>query len=182
LVAPGRGLCARAPWPEEDAAPADEEAEARLELLFEIVRAVRNIRAEMNVPPGSDVDVILSAEDASASASAAEELAPFFALARIASASPLAAGKRPAHAAAGVAGDLTVFVPLEGVIDFDVEIKRLTRAKEKLEADVGALGRKLSDENFVKKAPADVVAADADRLEALKATLARLEDNLTALE
>lgn len=182
LVAPGRGFCARAPWPEADVAAADEEAEARLELLFDVVRAVRNIRAEMNVPPGRDVDVMLSAEDAVVAGAAAEALAPFFALARIASASSLAAGKRPAHAAAAVAGELTVFVPLEGVIDFDVEIKRLTRAKEKLEADVATLGRKLSDENFVKKAPADIVAADAERLEILNATLARVEDNLTALQ
>ena len=182
LVAPGRGFCARAPWPEDDVAAADEEAEARLELLFDVVRAVRNIRAEMNVAPGSDVDVMLSAEDAAAAGAAAEELAPFFALAHISSASPLAAGKRPAHAAASVAGELTVFVPLEGVIDFDVEIKRLTRAKDKLAADVATLGRKLSDENFVKKAPADVVAADAERLETLKATLTRLEDNLTTLQ
>jgi len=51
-----------------------------------------------------------------------------------------------------------------------------------LEADIATLNRKLSDENFVKKAPANVVAADAERLEVLKATLERLEENLAALE
>jgi valyl-tRNA synthetase len=136
----------------------------------------------MNVPPSSEVDVMLSSEDAAVAAAAAEELAPFFALAHVASAAPLAAGKRPGHAAAAVAGELTVFVPLEGVIDFDVEVKRLKRAREKLESDVATLGLKLSDENFLKKAPADVVAADAKRLESLKATLARVEDNLKALQ
>lgn len=77
---------------------------------------------------------------------------------------------------------MTVFVPLEGLIDFDVEMKRLARARQKREGDIAALSRKLSDENFVKKAPADVVAADADRLETLKATSARLAENLAALE
>jgi valyl-tRNA synthetase len=181
LVAPGRGFIAQAPWPEADVAAADEEAEDRLGLLFDVVRGVRNIRAEMNVPPSREVDVLLSAEDAAFAAATAEELAPFFTLARVASASALAAGKRPAHAAAAVAGDLTVFVPLEGLIDFDVEIERLKRAKEKLEKDIATLERKLSDENFVKRAPADVVGADADRLEVLKATAERVEDNLEAL-
>jgi valyl-tRNA synthetase len=181
LLAPGRGFIAQARWPEADVAAPDEEAEDRLGLLFDVVRAVRNIRAEMNVPPSSEVDVLLSAEDGAFAAATAEELAPFFTLARVASASALAAGKRPAHAAAAVAGDLTVFVPLEGIIDFDVEIKRLERAKEKLEKDVATLERKLSDENFVKKAPPDVVGADAERLEVLKATVERVEDNLEAL-
>jgi len=182
MVAPGRGFCARAPWPDADVAAVDEESEGRLGLLFDVIRAVRNVRAEMNVPPAGEVDVVLSSEDAALAAGAAEELKPFFALARISSASAVAAGKRPAHAAAAVAGPLMAFVPLEGVIDFDVEMKRLSRAKEKLEGEVATLGRKLSDEDFVTKAPADVVAADAERLEGLRATLARVEDNLSALQ
>jgi valyl-tRNA synthetase len=181
LLAPGRGFIAQAPWPRADVAALDDEAEDRLGLLFDVIRAVRNIRAEMNVPPVSEVDVLLSAEDGAFAAATAEGLKPFFTLARVASVSALAAGKRPAHAAAAVAGDLTVFVPLEGIIDFDVEIKRLERAKGKLEKDIATLERKLSDENFVKKAPADVVGADAERLEVLKATVERVEDNLEAL-
>jgi len=181
LVAPGQGFCAQGPWPTEEVARPDAEAEERLEGLFDLIRGVRNIRAEMNVPPASVVDILLASEVEGAGARAAEELRPFFDLARISSASPVAAGKRPPHAAAAVAGDLTVFVPLEGLIDFDVEIKRLTRAKEKLEGDVETLSRKLSDENFVKKAPPEIVAADAERLEAHRATLVRLADNLAAL-
>ena len=182
MFAPGRGFCARAPWPEAAAERLDAEAEERIGALFDVIRGVRNVRAEMNVPPASVVDIVIAAEEAGRGAAVAEELRPFFELARISSASTLAAGKRPAHAAAAVGGDMTVFVPLEGLIDFDVEMKRLARARQKTEGDIAALSRKLSDENFVKKAPADVVAADADRLETLKATSARLAENLAALE
>ena len=181
MFAPGRGFCARAPWPEAAAERLDAEAEERIGALFDVIRGVRNVRAEMNVPPASVVDIVITAEEAGRGAAVAEELRPFFELARISSASTLAAGKRPAHAAAAVGGDMTVFVPLEGLIDFDVEMKRLARARQKIEGDIAALSRKLSDENFVKKAPADVVAADADRLETLKATSARLAENLAAL-
>ncbi|MGD8719642.1 MAG: valine--tRNA ligase [Candidatus Zixiibacteriota bacterium] len=182
LVAPGAGFCARAPWPGEEGGRLDDEAEGRIGELFDVVRAVRNIRAEMNVPPASMVDILISSEEAGAAAAAAEESRPFFELARISSASPVAAGKRPAHAAAAVAGTWTVFVPLEGLIDFDVEKGRLEKSKKKLEGDIETLSRKLSDENFVKKAPPEVVAADADRLETLRATLSRVADNLAALE
>jgi valyl-tRNA synthetase len=182
MFAVGRGFCAQAPWPEEEPERLDDEAEDRVGSLFDVVRSVRNVRAEMNVPPASVVDIVVAAQETGRAAAVAEELRPFFELARISSASTLAAGKRPAHAAAAVVGDITVFVPLEGLIDFDVERERLARAKEKMEADIAALSRKLADENFVKKAPADVVAADADRLELLKAQLDRLEENLTALD
>jgi valyl-tRNA synthetase len=182
MFAPGRGFCAQAPWPEGAAERLDDEAEGRVGSLFDVIRGVRNVRAEMNVPPASVVDIVVAAGEAGYAAALAEELRPFFELARISSASTLAAGKRPAHAAAAVVADTTVFVPLEGLIDFDVERERLARAKEKLESDIGALSRKLGDENFVKKAPANVVAADADRLEMLKAMLARLEENLAALD
>jgi len=182
MFAPGRGFCAQAPWPEGEAERLDEEVEDRVGSLFDVIRGVRNVRAEMNVPPASVVDIVIAAGEAGRADAVAEELRPFFELVRISSASTLAARKRPAHAAAAVVGDATVFVPLEGLIDFDVERERLRRAGEKVGADISALSRKLSDENFVKKAPANVVAADADRLEILKATLARLEENLAALE
>jgi valyl-tRNA synthetase len=182
MFAPGRGFCARAPWPGEDADRLDDEAENRVGSLFDVVRGVRNVRAEMNVPPASVVDIVVAADEKGRAAAVAEELRPFFELARISSASTVSAGKRPAHAAAAVVGDTTAFGPLEGLIDFDVERERLARAKEKLESDIATLSRKLADENFVKKAPANVVAADADRLEILKATLSRLEENLAALD
>jgi valyl-tRNA synthetase len=180
-LAPGRGFCAQAPWPEAAPERLDAEAESRIDLLFDVIRAVRNVRAEMNVPPGGTIDLVLVSEEAGRAGAGAEELRPFFELARVSSASTLAAGKRPAHAAAAVVGDLTVYVPLEGLIDFDVERERLERARQKLEGDRAALSRKLGDEDFVKKAPPEVVAADAERLEALNGTLARLAENLAAL-
>ena len=180
-VAPGRGLCARAPWPTAAPELADEDAEAGAGLLFELVRAVRNIRAEFNVPPASVVDLVLGGGDAAAAARAAEGLKPFFELARISSATPAKGKKRPPHAAAAVAADVTVFVPLEGLIDFDVEAQRLNKAKDKLTREAERLNRKLSDEDFVHRAPADVVAADAARRDELRAALQRLDDNLAAL-
>jgi valyl-tRNA synthetase len=180
-VAPGRGLCARAPWPTAAPELADEDAEAGAGLLFELVRAVRNIRAEFNVPPASVVDLVLGGGDAGAAARAAEGLKPFFELARISSATPAKGKKRPPHAAAAVAADVTVFVPLEGLIDFDVEAQRLNKAKDKLTREAERLNRKLSDEDFVHRAPADVVAADAARRDELRAALQRLDDNLAAL-
>ncbi len=182
VLGAGAGFCAQAPWPAADAAAVDEDTEREVESLFEVVRAVRSVRAEMNVSPASMVDILLSSDDKESAARVAEGLRPFFALGRISSAGPLATAKRPAHAAAAVAADVTVFVPLEGLIDFDVEVQRLTKAKKKLAHDIETLSRKLGDENFVKKAPADVVAASTSRLDELENKLGRVEDNLAALQ
>jgi len=181
LLAPGAGLCARAAWPSPTPSAVDDGAERRIGELFDIIRAVRNIRAEMNVSQASMVDIVLAAADAADARRTAESLRPFFGLAHVGSAHAAAPGERPAHAAAGDAGGMTVYVPLVGLIDFDVEKKRLSRAREKAAREVEALTRKLQDENYVKRAPADVVAADAARLDDFRAALARLDENLTAL-
>jgi valyl-tRNA synthetase len=181
-VAPeGSPLCAWAPWPAAAPETVDEEAERELGAAFELVRAVRNVRAEFNVPPASVVDIIVAAGAEADAAAAVEGLKPFFELARISSATAAGAGKRPAHAAAAVAGPLSVFVPLEGLIDFDLEVKRLTRAMDKAEREADALARKLADENFIQRAPAEVVAADAAKLDQLRAAARHLADNLEAL-
>lgn len=182
LVAPNQGLCARAPWPAPRPADVDEGVEGRVADLFDVIRAVRNVRAEMNVPPASVVEVVLASGDIRRAEALAADLLPFLGLARIFRVVAQGTAERPAHAAAADAAGVTVYVPLAGLIDFAAELKRLTRAREKLKREADALAAKLADETYVKRAPAEVVTAASSRLEELTGALDRLERNIAALQ
>ncbi|MGA9264321.1 MAG: hypothetical protein WBV95_20330, partial [Desulfobacterales bacterium] len=73
----------------------------------------------------------------------------------------------------------TLFVPLEGIIDFEKEAERLQKRINKVNADLMPVAKKLNNEDFLKKAPADVVAGAREKQELLHLTLQKLESTLT---
>jgi valyl-tRNA synthetase len=75
-------------------------------------------------------------------------------------------------------GELTILVPMAGLIDADAEIERLTKRIAKARDDHGKIMKKLSNENFVKNAPPDVVAQDRERVADFERTIASLETQL----
>jgi len=168
---------ARAPWP----APGrrDLEAEADMEFLQQAIVAVRTIRAEMNVPPGREAEVIAHASGRSAALLAAAG-PKFAALARARLAVDPAAA-RPAFAAAAIVGDAELFVPLKGLIDLDVERRRLEKERARVEKEWTTAVERLESKEFLDRAPAAVVARERERLVELRQTRDKLERNLAAL-
>ncbi|MEM8796810.1 MAG: valine--tRNA ligase, partial [Pseudomonadota bacterium] len=158
---------------------ADEEAAQDLNWLVELVTAVRSVRAEMNVPAGARTNLVL----VGASAKDEDRLKryqPFLArLARIDDAN--IADTAPQASAQVILGTLTVCLPLEGVIDFDAERNRLSKEREKCNGEIGKLEKKLANENFLQKAPEDVVAEQRTRLEELQEKRTRISVSLERL-
>jgi valyl-tRNA synthetase len=89
---------------------------------------------------------------------------------------------RPRVAAAAVTGELEIFLSLTGAIDLDAERERLTKELGKVDVAARGVQAKLHNEDFRKRAPANVVAAEEDRLRVLMEARARLEQNLTILK
>lgn len=172
-IAPRETPLVHADWPDLDpAALADPAADARLGRLIGLIEAIRSVRAEMNVPAGAKLDLVLVEGDAALEAGLREDLALIRRLARI-------EGFARAEAAPKGAVTLTlpggaVCLPLAGVVDGAAERARLAKALGKAEKDAEALARKLSNPGFTAKAPEEVVAETRERLEALEAEAARL--------
>jgi valyl-tRNA synthetase len=99
-------------------------------------------------------------------------------LAGLESITPLAAGASAPQSATALMGELTILVPMAGLIDADAEIERLTKKIDKTRLDRDKIAKKLSNESFVKNAPADVVAQDRERIAEFERTLASLETQL----
>jgi valyl-tRNA synthetase len=154
-----------------------------ISLVQETVSAIRTIRSEMNVPPGKPIKVIVNLKDASALTKALlSQMSPHIThLAKIGDWRCEDAGKCPPQAAATVAADFEMFIPLEGLIDFAKERARLEKNRAECEAGIKRDEDRLSNPDFRSRAPADKVAEVETRMAASKAQLARLSAFLHAL-
>ncbi len=169
------GLLALARWPE---AAGIDEAEARAEIgwIIDLVTAVRSVRSEMNVPAGAKVPLLLVAP-----ASAAQERAERYRdlICRLARLSDLShAETTPSGAIQLVVGSTTAAIPLADVIDLDAERTRLAKELSKIDDELDKLAKKLSNDNFLSKAPEDVIEEQRERKAAAEERRARIGEAL----
>lgn len=167
-------------FPKEGRAFPDEAA--RMEDVMDVIRAVRNIRTDMNVPPSAMADCFCFADDPGLRETISEGAEYIKLLARIKGLVIAEKGERPGDSVSAVAGagqkKAEVFVPLGGLVDFEVEEKRITKELSKTEAEASGLAKKLGNEEFTKKAPPEVVEKDRARLEALEEKTGKLKAGL----
>jgi valyl-tRNA synthetase len=135
----------------------DPEAEARMDRVVGVITAIRNIRGEMNIQPGMALAAAVQSESADVRATLKAHQGLVNTLARLKTFEVSQPGERPKTAATAIVPDATVFVSLEGIIDFAAEKARLEKEIQKVIKELNAVSRKLSNEDFLGKAPADVV-------------------------
>ena len=166
-------------WPEYDEALNFQEAEAAMESVMDVIRAIRARRAEMNVPPSKKAELTI----------VTPKVAVFDAgrgfLTRLAYASGISLTETEPADTAGMVADVThdakVYMPLAELVDIEKEKARLTKDLGKKQGELKGLEGKLSNPGFLNKAPADVVAAEQERAEKLKALIAKIEEQLKAM-
>jgi len=164
-----------APYPQPDPALANPEAEAEMNLVMATITAIRNIRGEMNVPPATQVEVFLHSPETAAVAALSRHQQVIKILARVQALHSNADGGPPAAAAKAVVDQVDIFMPLTGIIDFAEEARRLEKELQKLGKDLDQAQRKLSNEDFLAKAPADVVAKEKEKLQGWTEKLTKLK-------
>ncbi len=135
----------------------DPEAEARMDRVVGVITGIRNIRGEMNIQPGMTLAAAVQSESAEVRATLEAHKGLIATLARLKTLDVDKPGERPKTAATAIVADATVFVSLEGIIDFAAEKARLEKEIQKVIKELNAVSRKLSNEDFLSKAPADVV-------------------------
>ncbi len=168
---------ARHTWA-SDAAPVEQ----RVGRLIGVVRAVRNIRAEMNLPPGRSLDAALMVDDPAARRDLEADEALLRALGRIGALRYLARGESLRGAATALVDGVQVFVPLAGLVDVDEEIRRLTREIGKVDGELAGVARKLDNPSFRERAPAEVVEEQEQKAATFAGKKAALERSLRTLE
>ncbi|MBR6755474.1 MAG: valine--tRNA ligase [Peptococcaceae bacterium] len=162
-------------WPTAKEELISAEIEQQMDIVMEIIRSIRNMRSEMNVPLGKKADAIIVANK--------EEFMPL--LEQTASYITLlgtlenlelqvSLAEKPAQAVTAVVQGIEIFLPLKGLIDMDKEIARLQKEVEKTNSEIERIEKKLNNPGFVAKAPEDVIAKEKEKL-------AQYEDSKAAL-
>ena len=147
----------------------ENAAESEMNLLIELISAVRNIRGEMNISPSVNLAATVQTRDSNIKTAIEQHRDIIINLAKLNAFSVNESTARPKSSATAVVGGATIFVPLEGIIDFNRETRRLEKEMNKLEKELAAVSKKLENENFLNKAPHDVV-------EQVKAKHSRLQE------
>ncbi len=152
-----------APWPTVNEAYTDKEAAAQMKLLVEIIRSVRNIRAEVNTPLSKKIKMIISAHDDNTLQTLKMNQSYIERFCNPETLQIALNVDSPEKAMTAVVSGAEIYLPLEGLIDIEEEIARLEKELEKLNKEVERVEKKLSNENFVSKAPKAVVEAEREK-------------------
>ena len=160
----------------------DDTAESRITLIFEMITGIRNIRGEMGIAPSLALDVTLQSEDQDICRIATDNADLIVNLARLKSFSAGEPGPRPKSAATAIVAKATLFVSLEGIIDFAKEAGRLEKEMQKIDIELGKISKKLNNDDFLKKAPAPVVAKVSENHDILLEKRDKLKINLNRIK
>ncbi|ADI25896.1 valine--tRNA ligase [Geobacillus sp. C56-T3] len=171
-----------APWPQVRPELSNEEAAEEMRMLVDIIRAVRNVRAEVNTPPSKPIALYIKVKDEQVRAALMKNRAY---LERFCNPSELLIDTNvpaPDKAMTAVVTGAELIMPLEGLINIEEEIKRLEKELDKWNKEVERVEKKLANEGFLAKAPAHVVEEERrkrqdymEKREAVKARLAELK-------
>ena len=171
-----------ASWPVEQTTLTDKKAELNMEIVMETIKAIRNMRAEVNVAPGRKSEAILQLASA--------ELVQLFELnasyvKTLAAVEPLNVSlttpEKPENAMAAVVSGVEIYMPLKGLIDVDKETARLNKELLTLDKELARVSGKLSNEGFVAKAPPDVIEKEKAKQQEFEEKVKAINERLSYL-
>ena len=170
------------PYPKLWAQRENPQAAIDMEFLQEVIVAIRNIRAELGIAPGVQLTVLIRADGLERQFLLGHEV-EITTLARARTLRVDPAIEVPKGCASAVVKGCELFIPLEGVVDFEAELARLDKELTKLSKELEIVTKKLANESFTSKAPAEIVAKEqakaadfAEKKEILEQLKARLQD------
>ncbi len=176
-----RGRLMVSPFPTATGPAALVGAQAAFAEVMEITGALRNLRSELQVPPGKRGRGVLRVTSADRVASLAERADLVALLAKLESVEVVHGTPAPTPAGVAVVGEVEVFLPMAGLVDLERERERLSKELDRVEGWLTGCRAKLANEKFVTSAPAAVVQQQRDLLAENEATAARLRERLAGL-
>ena len=174
-------LLATSDWPEFGAGLVDVSAKGEVDWLVGLISAIRSTRSDINVPAKAIVPLILKGAGAESLRRIAEYRGLIERIAVVDAADPTR--EPPAGAAARIALDeMTIVLPLEGIIDITAEKARLQKEAKRLEGEIDRIDKKLGNAQFLERAPEEVVAEQRERRAEYAAALEKVRSALEMLE
>jgi len=169
------------PYPVAQPGWIDEETEKQMTFLAGVIRAIRNLRTEMNCPPGKEVRVVFCGADADL-AFLREQEAYLRSLARVGVSEFRQAGDRPKGAATAVIGAMEIYLPLDDLVNLDEERARLAKEVGKVEDELARVQKKLANGDFLAKAKTEVVHKEREKATQFEEKIRTLRSSLEKIQ
>ena len=170
-----------AEWPEVDEKKFDPDAEKEMALLIEVITSLRNLRAELNIGLDKKPKVLINSKSKDSLKTIQDHQEIIQRLANLSEVHYDVHEKPAKQVAIAVTGDLEIRLLLEGMIDLEVEKKRLSKQVEEIERELKAVKGRLENSAFVEKAPKDVIDGERKKQKDLEEKRERLKRHLAGL-
>lgn len=168
-------------WPVADESLVDPEAERGMNAIMDSIKAIRNMRAEVNANPGKKIPAImLVSEDLREVVAHNDSYIKLLGGIDNLELRPLN-GEKPENAMAAVVTGIEVYLPLAGLIDVEKETQRLSKELAAMEKDLQRAGGKLNNAGFLAKAPEDVIAKERAKYEELSGKIEAVKKRMAYL-
>jgi valyl-tRNA synthetase len=158
------------------------EAEQQMAIIIGLITGIRNIRGEMNLSPTLKLNALIQTDHSQITDTIQQHGNIITHLARLDSLSVALPGERPKAAATAIVDGAAIYIPLEGVLDLSKEIHRLEKEIEKLNSELNTVSKKLNNEDFLGKAPADIIQKVKDKYATLSDKQQNLQINLDKIK
>ncbi|CAB0151958.1 Valine--tRNA ligase [Pseudidiomarina piscicola] len=146
-----------------------------MEWLKQVIVAIRNIRGEMNLSPNTPLPVLVANADSQERERLEQNMGFLSSLAKLESVEFIDSSDDAPASATALVARMEMHIPMAGLIDTAAELARLDKAIDKAEKEVSIFSRKLTNENFVSRAPEDVIAKEREKLQSAEETLQQLQ-------
>jgi valyl-tRNA synthetase len=161
---------------------ADPEAERQMAMIIDIITGIRNVRGEMNLSPTLKLNALIQTDQPLITETIQQYGNIITHLARLDHLAVSLPGERPKAAATAIVEGATIYVPLEGILDLSKEIQRMEKEIGKLNGELSGISKKLSNDDFLGKAPADIIEKVKEKHAALSEKQQNLLNNLDKLK
>jgi valyl-tRNA synthetase len=163
-------------FPIYDQTKINKTSETKMNFLQGVISGIRNIRGEMNIPPSKKVNVLLKTENITE-----DQIGYIKTLGKVEELNFGIDITKPKGSASTVLKECEIYIPLEGIIDLNVEKDRLTKEINRLEGALIGVNKKLSNEKFVNSAPKEVVEKEVTKKSDWESSLTKLKTLLSEL-
>ena len=170
-----------ASWPSVDKKWINKSSDHEMEILKNLISSVRTIRSQMNVPPNKLCNMIVKCNTKQKSILNSYSLI-IESLAKIDNIEMTEDAKKPSQSATAIVDNMEIFIPLEGIIDFDLEKDRLQKRINELKMHLVNVKKKLENKDFLNRAPENVIRHEKEKKENMILELDKITKNLEMIQ
>ena len=170
-----------ASWPSVDKKWINKSSDHEMEILKNIISSVRTIRSQMNVPPNKLCNMIVQCNTKQKSILNSYSLI-IKSLAKIDNIEMTEDAKKPSQSATAIVDNMEIFIPLDGIIDFDIEKDRLQKRINELKIHLVNVKKKLENKDFLNRAPENVIRHEKEKKENMILELDKITKNLEMIQ